>query len=57
MTVKFVMPKLTVRNVVRKFIGLIYKPASKIVKEVTKEWREASAEEEEKSIRVVKNDE
>jgi len=43
-TVKFVMPKLTIKYILRKFANLVYKPGKKKVEEIESEWEKAKAE-------------
>ena len=43
-TVKFVMPKLTIKYILRKFANLVYKPGKKAKEEIEVEWEKAKVE-------------
>jgi len=43
-TVKFVIPKLTIKYILRKFANLVYKPGKKKIEEVETEWEKAKTE-------------
>ena len=43
-TVKFVIPRLTIKYIFRKFANLVYKPGKKKIAEAETEWEKAKAE-------------